>query len=51
MILRAPLACLAFLLLLCGAAAVGDKKLYDALGVAEDADDRTIKKAYRKAAL
>ena len=51
MILRAHLACLALALLLCGAAAVRDKKLYDALGVAEDADDRTIKKAYRKAAL
>ena len=49
MILRAT--CLAFTLLLYSTAAVKDKKLYDALGVAEDADERQIKKSYRKAAL
>jgi hypothetical protein len=33
------------------AAAVRESKYYDLLGVAHDADDATIKKAYRKAAL
>lgn len=33
------------------AAAVRESKYYDMLGVAHDADDATIKKAYRKAAL
>lgn len=31
--------------------AVRDKKFYDILGVSEDADDRTLKKAYKKQAL
>jgi curved DNA-binding protein CbpA len=30
---------------------VRDKKYYDILGVPEDADDRIIKKAYKKQAL
>lgn len=30
---------------------VRDKKFYDILGVPEDADDRIIKKAYKKQAL
>lgn len=32
-------------------AAVRDTKYYDVLGVAPDADDRTIQKAYRRQAL
>lgn len=32
-------------------AAVRDSKYYDLLGVAQDADEPTIKKAYRKQAL
>ena len=51
MILRAPLAGLALVLLLSPGPIDGGKNLYEALGVAETADDRTIKKAYRKAAL
>lgn len=31
--------------------AVRDTKFYDLLGVSPDADDRTIKKAYKKQAL
>jgi hypothetical protein len=33
------------------ALAVRDTKLYDVLGVAADADDRTLKKAYKRQAL
>ena len=32
-------------------AAVRDSKYYDILGVAQDADEATIKKAYRKQAM
>lgn len=42
------------LLLLAAAAAVAavrDTKYYDHLGVSPDADERTIQKAYRRAAL
>ena len=39
------------LLLLAAARAVRDTKYYDVLGVAPDADDKTIQKAYRRAAL
>ena len=31
--------------------AVRDNKYYKALGISEDADEQTIKKAYRKAAM
>jgi preprotein translocase subunit Sec63 len=34
-----------------GAQAVRDDKFYRILGVSSDADDRTIKKAYKKQAL
>ena len=34
-----------------GVAAVRDSKYYDLLGVAQDADEPTIKKAYRKQAM
>lgn len=34
-----------------GVGAVRDTKYYDHLGVAPDADERTIQKAYRRAAL
>lgn len=34
-----------------GVAAVRDGKYYDILGVAQDADEPTIKKAYRKQAM
>lgn len=41
------------LLLLCSPScfAVRETKFYDILGVAPDADDRTLKKAYKKQAL
>ena len=39
------------LLLLVLAFGVRDSKYYDVLGVATDADERTIQKAYRRAAL
>ena len=39
------------LCLLLGVQAVRETKFYDALGVAPDADDATIKKAYRRQAL
>jgi DnaJ-domain-containing protein 1 len=40
------------LLLLAGtAAAVRDTKYYEVLGLSPDADDQTIKKAYRRQAL
>ncbi|KAK9816828.1 hypothetical protein WJX72_005531 [[Myrmecia] bisecta] len=42
---------LVFLLLLLSVHAVRDRKYYDILGVEVDADDRTIKKNYRKQAL
>jgi len=51
MILRLLLTLLACACLLCGSVAVRDAKYYKVLDIAEDADDRTIKKAYRKAAL
>ena len=41
-------ACLACLI---SVLAVRETKFYDVLGVAPDADDRTIKKAYRREAL
>lgn len=41
---------LIFLLLAC-VDAVRDQKYYKILGISEDADEATIKKAYRKAAL
>ena len=43
-------AALLLLHLLC-TAAVRDSKYYDLLGIAPDADDATIKKAYRKQAM
>ncbi len=36
---------------LCIASAVRETKFYDTLGVAPDADEATIKKAYRRQAL
>lgn len=42
---------LLLLLLLVLAFGVRDSKYYDVLGVATDADERTIQKAYRRAAL
>lgn len=36
---------------LVAAAAVKDMKYYKILGISEDADEQTIKKAYRKAAM
>lgn len=42
---------LLLLLLLGGVGGVRDTKYYDVLGVATDADEATIKKAYRKQAL
>ena len=39
------------LALVASASAVRETKYYDALGVAPDADDATIKKAYRRQAL
>jgi hypothetical protein len=38
-------------LLAAAVGAVRETKYYDALGVSPDADDRTIQKAYRRAAL
>lgn len=45
------LAALVVLSLFDGATAVRETKFYDLLGVAQDADDATIKKAYRRQAL
>ena len=42
--------CSLFVALSC-LAAVRDSKYYDTLGVAQDADESTIKKAYRKQAM
>lgn len=39
------------LLAAAGAAGVRETKYYDSLGVAPDADEKTIQKAYRRAAL
>lgn len=42
---------LLFFCMLALSAAVRDSKYYKVLGISEDADEATIKKAYRKAAL
>ena len=41
----------ALLLLSASVTAVKDMKYYKTLGISEDADEQTIKKAYRKAAM
>ena len=48
---RRELLCALLILLATLGEAVRDSKYYDILGVAPDADDRTIKKAYKKQAL
>lgn len=40
-----------FTLLVASSEAVKDSKYYKILGISEDADEQTIKKAYRKAAM
>ena len=55
--IRPPLMCkrfsiLAFVILLAATIeAVKDSKYYRVLGISEDADEQTIKKAYRKSAM
>lgn len=48
---RLSVASLALLLFLAVVLCVRDSKFYDLLGVSSDADDATIKKAYRKQAM
>jgi len=50
---RRSLLCLfsTVLLYTASVAAVKDMKYYKTLGISEDADEQTIKKAYRKAAM
>lgn len=42
---------LLLLLAAAGAGAVRETKYYDSLGISPDADEKTIQKAYRRAAL
>jgi DnaJ-domain-containing protein 1 len=48
---RRQLLCALLIVLAILGEAVRDSKYYDILGVSPDADDRTIKKAYKKQAL
>lgn len=46
-----PSILLIFVLCLASVGAVKDMKYYKILGISEDADEQTVKKAYRKAAM